>query len=417
MKNNSKSELFLQKLSQLNPDDGVFNLFIENLLKAVMEIYPENTFQIQIFNLRKKNIKSYSINGDKLDFKVLPSRDVNIKSQSFHSQETPLNNNSHRRLFPLLKDKESIGYIEVIGKDFTPCLEFNMILAGQFIIRAMISNEKKMAIDSLVELNVELEKIVDEKTDSLLKEKEAHFHASKMATLGEIAAGIAHEINNPLTIIQARILTMEKSMTKKNILDSEISESFKKVIDTIQRITKIIKGLKFISRDAQLDEPVKVTLSQLLETTLDLCVEKLKSNNINLVFGDNDENYEVKVKETQVVQVLLNLIHNSMDAVKTLPEKWIKIETTTAKENLLIKIKDSGSGISEEILDKIMNPFFTTKPAGQGTGLGLSISKGIIENHGGKLYYNSNSENTEFIIELPYIRKMDKDKKTNNPAA
>lgn len=412
MKSNTKSEFFLQKISQLNPDDGVFNLFIENLLRSTLEVYPENSVQIQIFNLRKKNLKSYSLNSDKLDFKVLPNGDAAVvKPQSFHSQEMILNNNSVRRLFPLHKDKEGIGFIEVIGKSFSPCLEFSMILAGQLIIRAMISNEKKMAIDSLVELNIELEKIVDEKTDSLLKEKEAHFHASKMATLGEIAAGIAHEINNPLTIIQARILTLEKSMQKKNTLDADTSEGFKKIIDTIQRITKIIRGLKFISRDAQLDEPAKTTLSQLLETTMDLCVEKIKSNDIQLIFVNDKDNYELQVKETQIVQVLLNLIHNSLDAVKILPEKWIKIETTTVRESLLIKIKDSGAGISDEILDKIMNPFFTTKPAGQGTGLGLSISKGIIENHGGKLYYNTNSENTEFIIEIPYIRKIENDKK------
>lgn len=417
MTENFNQNLFLTQLASLNPDDGNFNIFVENLLGIVNKFYPDSQFQVLIFNMRKKNFKSYSLSAGKLDFKIHPTiENLNIENSSNLLPQLLKLNQMQKLLLPLIKDKENIGYIEAIGKNFCQSLESNLILLGQFIVRAMISHEKKMAIDSLVELNVELEKIVDEKTDSLLKEKEAHFHASKMATLGEIAAGIAHEINNPLTIIQARVLTIEKQMQKRNILDADFSESFKKVVETIQRINKIIKGLKFISRDAHIDPPTKISLDQLFETTLDLCLEKLKMNNVKLMPDPAEFDYEIEVRETQIVQVLLNLINNSFDAVKNLPEKWIQIEYLTNKDNLMIKIKDSGSGIPDDILEKIMNPFFTTKPAGQGTGLGLSISKGIIENHGGKLYYNNKSSNTEFIIELPYIRKMNK-KVTNSVAS
>lgn len=417
MEPNFNQALFLSKLTYLNPDDGNFNAFVESLLMVIREFYPQSQFQILIFNMRKKNFKSYSLNSGKLDFRIHPTLEsLHVEnSQNLLPQKSQVND-MQKLLLPLIKDKEKIGYIEAVGKEFCSTLEVNLILLGQFIVRGMISQEKKMAIDSLVELNIELEKIVDEKTESLLKEKEAHFHASKMATLGEIAAGIAHEINNPLTIIQVRILTIEKQMLKKNILDSEFSESFKKVVDTIQRINKIIKGLKFISRDAHIDPPAKIALGQLFETTFDLCLEKLKMSQVVLIPDSSEYDFEVEVRETQIVQVLLNLINNAFDAVKNLPEKWIQIEYLTNKDNLMIKIKDSGSGIPEDILEKIMNPFFTTKPAGQGTGLGLSISKGIIENHAGKLYYNGKSSNTEFIIEIPYIRKMKK-KATNTVAS
>lgn len=417
MKKTFNQDLFLSELTLLNPDEGNFNSFVENLLKVMTRFYSDFTFQVQVFNLRKKNFKSYSLGSGKLEFKIHPTlENLHIESTNSLVPKRITVNQSYRLLAPLIKDKENIGYVEALGKEIDPAMDANMILAGQFVVRAMIAHEKKMAIDSLVELNIELEKIVDEKTDSLLKEKEAHFHASKMATLGEIAAGIAHEINNPLTIIQARILTIEKQMLKKNILDSEFAESFKKVIETIQRITKIIKGLKFISRDANIDSPVKINLDQLFETTFDLCLEKLKMNNVDIIKDSSGFDYEIEVRETQIVQVLLNLINNAFDAVKTLPEKWIQIECLTNKDNLLIKVRDSGSGIPEDILEKIMNPFFTTKPAGQGTGLGLSISKGIIENHNGKLYYNDKSNHTEFVIEIPYVRKIEK-KETNSVAS
>lgn len=417
MKETFNQDHFLSELTLLNPDEGNFNSFVENLLKMMTKFYSEFTFQVLVFNLRKKNFKSYSLGSGKLEFKIHPTlEDLHIENKNSLVPSRIAVNQSFKLLAPLIKDKESIGYVEALGKEIDPTMDSNMLLVGQFVVRAMIAHEKKMAIDSLVELNVELEKIVDEKTDSLLKEKEAHFHASKMATLGEIAAGIAHEINNPLTIIQARILTIEKQMQKKNVLDSEFAESFKKVIDTVQRITKIIKGLKFISRDANIDSPIKINIDQLFETTFDLCLEKLKMNNVNLIKDSSGFDYEIEVRETQIVQVLLNLINNSFDAVKNLPEKWIQIECLTNKDNLLIKVKDSGSGIPEDILGKIMNPFFTTKPAGQGTGLGLSISKGIIENHAGKLYYNEKSSNTEFVIEIPYVRKIEK-KDTNRAAS
>lgn len=409
MSNNKSIDLkssFLLSISKINPDNGQFNSFLELLLKQIQKYYPDLIFQVQIFNPRKKNFKTYSVNQNKVEFKVVPVLDDSLlKVQEIFPIES-ITNQTPKRLYPLLRDNSHIGFIEVLGSSNDPNLNFDLIIAGQYIVRAMTSNEKKMAIESLVELNTELEKIVDEKTDSLLREKEAHFHASKMATLGEIAAGVAHEINNPLTIIQARVLTMEKKMEKKQVLDAELAEDFKKIISTVHRITKIIKGLKFISRDGQHDPPTKVLLSQLITESLDLCAERLKNSNVMFEVLNLNEDFEVEVRETQVVQVFLNLINNSFDAIKNLDDKWIKIDFQTNKEFLEIKFKDSGSGISEEILEKIMNPFFTTKPAGQGTGLGLSISKGIIENHAGRLYYNSMSINTEFIIAIPFVRKI-----------
>lgn len=400
------SSPLLSKLGAENPDDGNFSSYLEFLLTNLKHCYPELLFQVQIFNPRKKNSKVYALNDQYLEFKVndnLEHYDNNISNLLPYEENI---SQTRKVYYPLIKEKSHIGFLVSTGASDCKSTHFDMILAGQFIVRAMISNEKKLAIDSLEELNLQLEKIVEEKTQSLLKEKEVVFQSSKMATLGEIASGVAHEINNPLTIIQAKAIIMQKKMEKKQILDTDMAEGFQKIISTVARITKIIKGLRFISRDGSMDSPVRVMLSQVFEMTLDLCVERLRNNQIQFQMDNFADDFEIEVKETQLVQVFLNLINNSFDAIKELESKWVKISIEGNNNWVTLKFTDSGLGIPESILEKIMNPFFTTKPIGQGTGLGLSSSKGIIENHSGKLYYNEKSPNTQFVVEIPYIRKV-----------
>ncbi|MBN8537867.1 MAG: GHKL domain-containing protein [Deltaproteobacteria bacterium] len=396
----------LSKLGTETPDEGNFSSYLESLLTNLKFCYPELIFHVEIFNPRKKNSKVYAINDQYLEFKVKDSLEHydNDISNLFPYEETLSQNK--KVYYPLIKEKSHIGFLVFTGSSKSKSTHFDMILAAQFIVRAMISNEKKLAIDSLEELNLQLEKIVEEKTQSLLREKEVVFQSSKMATLGEIASGVAHEINNPLTIIQAKAIIMQKKMEKKQILDTDMAEGFQKIISTVARITKIIKGLRFISRDGSSDSPVRVMLSQVLEMTLDLCVERLRNNQIKFEVDTFVDDFEIEVKETQMVQVFLNLINNSFDAIKELENKWVKISIEGNDNLVTIRFTDSGLGISESILEKIMNPFFTTKPIGQGTGLGLSSSKGIVEGHSGKLYYNKKSPNTQFVIEIPYIRKV-----------
>jgi C4-dicarboxylate-specific signal transduction histidine kinase len=116
-------------------------------------------------------------------------------------------------------------------------------------------------------------------------------------------------------------------------------------------------------------------------------------------------------REAEIIQVLLNLINNACDAVASLPDKWVKVEFQIVdapagfkhRKEIIISVIDSGAGIPKNIVDKLMQPFFTTKDPDKGTGLGLSISNNIIKNHGGRLEYNSKSPNTRFDITLPIV--------------
>ncbi len=224
--------------------------------------------------------------------------------------------------------------------------------------------------------------------------------ASKMASLGEMASGIAHEVNNPLSIISAKVYQTKTILKNSDININKANECLSAVDDTVFRIANIVKGLKRFARKSTQDPHSLVTISQIVDETLAFCKHRLLTKSIRLDI-QIDEEYLITCNPTGISQVLINLMNNAIDAIKGLDEKWIELKITKVNGRLIISLRDSGKGIPQAIVEKIMNPFFTTKPIGHGTGLGLSISKGIIEDHGGRLFYNQGSPHTEFIIELP----------------
>lgn len=235
--------------------------------------------------------------------------------------------------------------------------------------------------------------------DDLEDQRHQAIQASKLTSLGEMASGIAHEINNPLTIISALA-----TRTKKNLKDSSITleksaENQDKIIATVDRIAKIIRGLRSFSRDSNGDQFGRKKVSEIIEMTLDLCAERLKDKGIDIKI-DPVIQVEIECREVQIVQVLVNLLNNSHDAVQSMEEKWIHISTWEYGDKVYIRITDSGPGIEDDVVEKMMVPFYTTKEIGKGTGLGLSISKGIIEAHHGNFYYRKFDNHTSFVMEL-----------------
>jgi PAS domain S-box-containing protein len=238
---------------------------------------------------------------------------------------------------------------------------------------------------------------------SLISQREKLVAAAKMSSLGEMAGGIAHEINNPLAIIIGKISQLKRK------LDSQPNEELKKEIEsltviesTAKRIAAIIKGLSSFSRNAENDKMERVEVLTLIVDTLELSRERFRFNSVDLKLDINfSEKIHVMGKAAQLLQVLVNLLNNAYDAIEFLDEKWVEVIIKHDEKNCTIIVTDSGHGISPVILEKIMTPFFTTKKVGKGTGLGLSISRGIIEDHKGKLYYQARNSHTSFTIELP----------------
>jgi PAS domain S-box-containing protein len=233
------------------------------------------------------------------------------------------------------------------------------------------------------------------------KALEARMIASaKLAELGEMAGGIAHEINSPLAAIMGRVGLM-KDRVSHHKFDAEIfSRDLAKIEVTVERIAKIITGLKAFSRGGENDPMVEVSVSVVVQNTLELCQERFKHMGVELRLNV-PQDLMVSCRESQVSQILLNLMNNGLDAIKELPDKWISLDFEKTDEMLRCFVTDSGPGIPEATVEKIMQPFFTTKEVGKGTGLGLSVSLGLARAHEGDLFYVKDCGHTRFCLELP----------------
>lgn len=234
------------------------------------------------------------------------------------------------------------------------------------------------------------------------EQRAAMAFSSRLVSLGEMAGGIAHEINSPLAIIQMRAEQLADMVTEdSSTLDRKsITEASKVISSTINRISKIIRGLLNFARDCGSDPYKPASVKTLIEETLALCHERLKAHGVELRLVQAEDSLTVECRPGQILQVLINLLNNACDALKSQDKKWIRIDVCNIDKFVEISVEDSGSGIPEALREKIMQPFFTTKPIGEGTGLGLSISKGILENHQGTLSLDTLSPNTRFVIRL-----------------
>lgn len=228
---------------------------------------------------------------------------------------------------------------------------------------------------------------------------------SKMAALGQMASGMAHEINNPLAIIKSRAeQLLFVLMSSGEVSSDTFKKELAKISNTTDRIAKIIKGLRAFARSSETDPFVLTKFKSVYENTLELCNEKIKNRSIDILLEAHAD-FSILCRESQMIQVMLNLLNNSVDAIDGLEKKWIKISTAENENFYIIKVTDSGSGIPSDVAHKVMQPFFTTKEVGKGTGLGLSISKGILEEHGAQIHYDIDSRNTSFQIDFPKKNK------------
>ncbi len=233
--------------------------------------------------------------------------------------------------------------------------------------------------------------------------REASYHNEKMASLGEMAGGIAHEINNPITIIAASAHIVKKMISRGMIDNDKILKQIEDIEKTVFRISKIINGLRNVSRDATNEEFAECLLLDILTDTLSITSEKFKAHGIKINVNLDDPIFKTKFSclRVQLSQVLFNLFGNSFDAIEGREDAWIEIQASVTDDMLVIRCTDSGHGIPKEIQSKIFQPFFTTKEIGKGTGLGLSLSNAIIQRHGGIFTIDNECENTCFVIKLP----------------
>lgn len=230
-------------------------------------------------------------------------------------------------------------------------------------------------------------------------------HASKMSSLGEMSAGIAHEINNPLAIILGKNYKIQ-TMIDRDTLDPTVLQKAVSAIDvTTKRIAKIIKGLRSFAREEGADPFESYDVDTLVEDVLSFCRSRFQGHHVQLDVKNEVSGKTIECHPSQMMQVLLNLLNNAFDAVESLTEKWVRLEVTSEHDFIVFRVSDSGTGVDKEFQDKMFQPFFTTKKIGKGTGLGLSISSGLVKSHGGSIEIDTGQKNTSFVVKIPKKQK------------
>ncbi len=302
--------------------------------------------------------------------------------------------------------------LEWFGLAFTATILFSIAIA---IVVPMVIIEKMLKDKARLEAEVFY--------------KNKMMNSARMAALGEMAGGVAHEINTPLNIL---VLLTEriKEASKKHPSGQEISPLVDKCLDTVDRIANIIKSLLAFSLEDKKQENSLFDANNLVQDTVILCSEKMKAHGIDLQVKLHKAPLMLNGHRGQLSQVLMHLLSNAFDALKG--QSGTKRITVKVQESLpnsqqnenqpwvCLSVADTGPGLTTEAKEKLFQPFFTTKELNKGTGLGLSLSKGIVELHGGSISLDSsqnerspnpdpqnpNRAETKFLITLPLAKAV-----------
>lgn len=240
---------------------------------------------------------------------------------------------------------------------------------------------------------------VEKREAEIIVKNELIFQNEKMVSLGVLASGIAHEINNPLAVIKMGIDVLKKQNKAERLDQEHLGEKLQKIDLNVIRIGKIVSSLKTYSRNEDIDPLSEVDLNKVLDEAITLLTKEFSLAEIEIMLPENQ--YKVLAREGELIQIMVNLFLNAIDEIKKQSDKkWIKISALAKDDKVEISIQDSGDGIAKEIEQKIFQPFYTTKTIGEGTGLGLFISRNLIESMGGEISYELRDKHTTFVLLL-----------------
>ncbi|WP_255050557.1 ATP-binding protein [Lacihabitans sp. CS3-21] len=291
----------------------------------------------------------------------------------------------------------------------------NISLQQKLLEVEVLSSEKQQILESQ---NEQLDKLVAQRTQELKASQAQLIQSEKLASLGELTAGIAHEIQNPLNFVTnfsevsgELVDEMKEEIEKGNTTEvKEIAQDLKQNLEKInhhgKRASDIVKGMLGHSRNST-GEKELTDINAMADEYLRLSYHGLRAKDNTFISDfktDFDENLpKIEVVSQDMGRVLLNLINNAFYATKGVKSPLVEIKTAGVENGIIVSIKDNGKGMSEETKAKIFQPFFTTKPTGEGTGLGLSLAYDIVtKGHGGTIEVESvEGEGTEFIVKLP----------------
>jgi C4-dicarboxylate-specific signal transduction histidine kinase len=276
------------------------------------------------------------------------------------------------------------------------------ILSDLHDLNKRLSDQRKAMIHIMGDLH-ETTAETARREQELREKQEQLVQAAKLATLGELTTGVAHELNNPLNNI-GLFVGNAIDLIELDVLDKErLLHELHQTMQQVRKATEIISHLRTFGRVASVSRK-PVPINDVIERALSLMAAQLRARQITVELQLCPENPVVVGNAIQLEQVFINLLTNARDAVAAAPRKAIMISSSVGPDGLEVAFRDTGPGIPESMEQRIFDPFFTTKEVGAGTGLGLSITYGIIQEHQGTISVISNpGDGATFVIHLPLL--------------
>ncbi len=309
--------------------------------------------------------------------------------------------NSEKKLRELKISRQNIIIYSSILAILTT-IALIMLISHQSRLRKKEIEERKRIEKEIKVLNRTLEKRVKEELDKHKKQQQLLIQKSKLESLGKLAAGIAHEINQPLGGISMSLDNIQQKMNSNQLDNKYLNKKFDSLFEHVERIRRIIEHIRIFSRDQQSVIFEKINVNQTIRDAVSMVQTQYRNHNIDLNLKLNETAGFTLGNKFKLEQVVLNLLNNAKDAVEEKAfvkldyDKKISLKTYSKRKKVFIEIRDNGTGISKENLEKIFDPFFTTKDADKGTGLGLSIIYGILTEMKGDII--AESEQDEYTV-------------------
>jgi len=262
----------------------------------------------------------------------------------------------------------------------------------------------RAAMGELNQFTQNLETKVEERTQQLQAAQKKLLHNDRLASLGQLSASVAHEINNPISGVLNLSMLLQRMLKDDGIPPNRIEEFRKyltQVTNETTRVGRIVSDLLAFSRRSK-PQRASADLNRLAATTLSLAQHKMKLSNVEVESQFQEGLPAVQCDASQIQQVVLNLLLNAAEATQSKSERHVTMSTSCDHNEVRLTVTDNGEGIPAENLSKIFDPFFTTKSEGKGVGLGLAVSYGIVQAHGGDIEVKSRpGMGTSFVVSLP----------------
>jgi len=368
---------FREVSERLQARDDLFRLLLENALDIITILDTDGTIRYESpAVLRILGYEPHELEG-RSAFEFMPDEDVQ-KAGSLLERLRVASGTTATLEFRFRHKDGSWRILEAIGRNMLD----HPMLAGILINSRDVTERRRIE-------------------DELARQRAAHIQSDKLADMGTLLAGVAHELNNPLTVV-----TGYSSILRETLGDGPFRERLDRIVNAAERCVRIVRNFLALARQHP-PERQRVRPNQIVREAVELLAYPLRVDNVEVRLELADDLPTLWADPHQLHQVVVNLITNAHHAMhgSTSPRRLtIRTRFTAADSRVSLAVGDTGPGIPPEILGRIFEPFFTTKPMGQGTGLGLPLCQGIVEGHGGTLRVDSKpGEGAVITIELPVV--------------